>query len=445
MKKLLIVILASLAFISGCGKSGPAEKTDKVVIISPHNENIKMEIERGFKAWYKESFDADVQVDWRDIGGGGSSILNYLRNIYKMSDTCEVDILFGSGDAPHQYLSAEGLLEKYNPPADFLANVDPVFSGMRMYDENGCWYGTVLSSFGFVYNKMILRELGLAEPKVWEDLGTSDMRGNLILADPSQSSSIAAAYEMVLQSENDWHKSWKKLFAILANAKKYTSSSGAAANAPVIGEAAVAACIDYYGAMYVAKEPEKLGYVSPKGGTGFTPDPISILKNPPNKETAKRFMDFVLSIEGQRLWALPVGHPDGPEKYCLNRPPVRKDFYDAYGDDMPAWIAKPYSSDPIEVDAELRKKRYDVIVLLVKTSAVENPALLREAKGFVDAAGGALDEEFYALPENIQSIEDIYKLHELVTDDAARQKITSGWSQFFRDKYKSVIEKGKQL
>ena len=291
-----------------------------------------------------------------------------------------------------------------------------------------------------------MRDLKIEAPKVWNDLGKPDMHNNIILADPSQSSSIAAAFEMILQSEKEWPSGWKKLLSVLGNAKKFTSSAGSAADAPVIGESAVAACIDYYGTMRVSKDPAKLGFVSPRGGTGYTPDPISMLKNAPNREIAKRFMDFSLSLEGQRLWALMPGTPDGPEKYCLNRPPIRKDFYSEYTESIPEWISRPYSSDPIEVDANLREKRYDVMILLVKACAIENSNLLLDAKGYVDKTENEkLKELFYSLPDNIKTIEQACSLHEEIKDDAKRQKISMEWSEFFRNKFKSVIEQGKRL
>jgi iron(III) transport system substrate-binding protein len=42
---------------------------------------------------------------------------------------------------------------------------------------------------------------------------------------------------------------------------------------------------------------------------------------------ARKFIAFVLSIEGQKLWNFKVGTPGGPTKYALRRLPVRKELY----------------------------------------------------------------------------------------------------------------------
>jgi len=297
----------------------------------------------------------------------------------------------------------------------------------------------VLSSFGFIYNKALLQELSLTVPATWDELGGKQYCGYIMLADPSQSSSIAAAYEMILQSEKDWHKGWKKLFNILSNAKKFTSSSSAATNAPVIGEAVIAACIDYYGALAVQQDPDKLGYVSPAGGTGFTPDPISILKNAPNRETAKRFIDYVLSVEGQALWALMPGTSGGPEKSCLNRSPIRRDVYEKYGESMPLWIVKPYSGEPVIIDPAVRESRYDVMIELVKAAAVDNSAAMMKARRVVEESGDAkLKELFYKLPDDVNDMDKIFAIHAKLSDETYLQQLRQQWAKFFTDKYAQI-------
>ncbi len=435
------VCLGIAAVITGC-RDNSGEGIDKVIVLSPHSDNIKYEIERGFKAYYKAKYGTDVAVDWRDIGGGGSAILSYIRNVYSRSETTGIDILFGAGETPHQYLAAEGLLESFAPAGDYLAAVPEFFGGTRLYDKDHFWHGTVLSSFGFIYNKQLLKDLSLALPLSWEDLGQKEYYGRIMLADPSQSSSIAAAYEMILQSEKDWPAAWVKLFNILSNAKKFTSSSSAATVAPGIGEAVIAACIDYYGALAVQQDPTKLGYVSPKGGTGFTPDPISMLKNMPNKETAKRFVDYVLSFEGQSLWALMPGAADGPEKSCLNRLPIRRDVYEKYGDIMPQWLARPYSEQPIVIDPVLREKRYNVMIELVKAAAVDNSAAMMAARKVINNSDDeTLKAMFYKLPDNVDEVSEVYLVHDKLSDDAYLQQLRRDWSQFYRDKYAAIVKK----
>ena len=44
-------------------------------------------------------------------------------------------------------------------------------------------------------------------------------------------------------------------------------------------------------------------------------------------EVSKHFVEFLLSKEGQLLWAKKPGTPGGPVERALRRPPIRQDVY----------------------------------------------------------------------------------------------------------------------
>jgi iron(III) transport system substrate-binding protein len=52
----------------------------------------------------------------------------------------------------------------------------------------------------------------------------------------------------------------------------------------------------------------------PVGGTVSSVDPIGLLRGAPNREAALAFIDFCLSMEGQKLWNFRPGTPGGPER-----------------------------------------------------------------------------------------------------------------------------------
>jgi len=69
-----------------------------------------------------------------------------------------------------------------------------------------------------------------------------------------------------------------------------------------------------------------VSFALPEGQTVINPDSIAILKNPPDPELARHFMEFVLSREGQLLWMLPKGSPGGATRYVINRMSVQPPF-----------------------------------------------------------------------------------------------------------------------
>ena len=45
------------------------------------------------------------------------------------------------------------------------------------------------------------------------------------------------------------------------------------------------------------------------------------------RAAAEAFIEYVLSMDGQKLWNLKPGTAGGPERFALRRLPVRRDFY----------------------------------------------------------------------------------------------------------------------
>ncbi|MBD3646810.1 MAG: extracellular solute-binding protein [Pseudomonadales bacterium] len=326
-------------------------------------------------------------------------------------------------------------------PPDALANITDTFGGLAMCDGERRWCGTAISGFGILYNRDLAQRLGLPEPTRWEDLGSPRYFDLVGLADPTQSGSAAAAYEMIVQSADDWPSGWAKLLNILGNAKKFYAGAGDAAEAVPSGEAVAATCIDFYGTNRMSKYPKTLVYLSPKGQTAFNPDPVAILKNPPNPELAQRFVDFLLSEQGQALWALPAGHPDGPDHATLGRQPIRRDVYEKFGDQFSSAIVNPYAvGQSLEVDTELWADSYGLLRNLVWAAAVRNVDQLKAAKKKLIETDFEPERLalFNALPENVATREAIEETDALLSDDVQRDRIVTDWITWFRDKYERV-------
>ncbi len=288
------------------GKSLAELETITLVAIAAHNEDITNEYEWAFTLWHAVQYGQKVDIEWIDVGYGGSAIEQFIRNSYASSQTggVDIDIVWGGGEILFRDLAAEGMLSELQLSEEVLAAVPAVFGGLEMVDPEHRWIGTAISGFGFIYNSKRLGELGIKAPRQWEDLGAANMFSQVCLADPTLSGSALAAYEMIVQSGDDWPAGWAKLMAVVSNASRIVESASHAANAPAEGTAVVATAIDFYGANRVAEHPDVLAFVLPAGQTVFTPDCICILRDPGNAELALRFVDFVMSPQGQAMLAL---------------------------------------------------------------------------------------------------------------------------------------------
>jgi len=418
----------------------------KLVLISPHNTNIQKEFSDGFRLRYALEAGKNVDIEWRDVGGGGSAIVRHLRNVYGGgSDTAGIDVLWGGGDYSFRQLAKEGLLQSMEFPKDFADSVPATLSGMALYDKDRRWCGTALSAFGFIYNRTMLKLRKLPPPRRWEDLARPGFHGQIALGNPTQSSSSAAAFEVIVQSAPDWPSGWARLLDILGNCGRFTDGASGAADAPVLGEALAAACIDFYGTTRVAEAPDELCYLSPEGQTAYTPDAIAILKNPPHPKLAQAFVHFVLSKRGQALWALPVGHPHGPVRKVLGRLPIRGDVYEEYAGKLSPGVQNPYKGpEAAKLDINILSIRFDVLKELVRAAAIDNADDLRKAKKRLIDLKFPADRvaDFHKLPDNVDTPEDIRKIAELLKDAKKHRReidiIVTDWTTFFREKYRRL-------
>ena len=305
------------------------------------------------------------------------AIVQEARAAFLASDvSCGIDVFFGGGtyDFAKQASAGrfiDGGLRQKHPDWFTEAVIPPAYAGEEYWDKQGRWFGCVLSSYGIIYNGDALKRLGLTEPpKQWSDLTGPRYFGEVALCDPTKSGSIAKAFENVIQQQmqrslktleaaagrsdakaretqavqDGWAAGLRILQLIGANARYFTDTSQKPPIDVAAGNCAVGMCIDFYGRTQVESAQRRegagrLGYVTPVGGTVSSVDPIGLLRGAPHKEAATAFMEFVLSMEGQKLWNFKVGMADGPELYALRRMPVRRDFYA-----HPEWV--PMRSDP---------------------------------------------------------------------------------------------------
>ncbi|MGH8048573.1 MAG: ABC transporter substrate-binding protein, partial [Chthoniobacterales bacterium] len=271
-----------------------------------------------------------------------------------------IDLFFGGGSFDFIAQAKLGNLVdcgvvKAHPELFTDASIPLTVSGEPYYDPAGRWIGTCLSSFGICYNSDSLRRLGISEiPAGWSDLTNPKFFKQVALADPTKSGSSAKAFEMVIQQQmagvvaetsgsataeasdaalaEGWKRGIELLLKASANSRYFADDASKVPVDVAAGDAAIGMSIDFYGRFQsemirVGDQPSRLQYFTPLGGSSVGVDPIGMLRGAPHSELAKEFIEFTLSIEGQKLWNFKVGTPGGPVRYALRRLPVRKELY----------------------------------------------------------------------------------------------------------------------
>lgn len=246
-----LALVVALPFALRPRHPHPTPADDTVVIITPHNQAIRYEFERGFAAWYRARTGRTVRIDWRVIGGT-ADIARYLEGAYAAAFenewterlhrpwssevqaafqrppaargesreaeearaaylasnvSCGIDVFFGGDsyefaqEAAAGRLVDAGLLRLH--PEWFRNDVIPqTYGGEPFWDREGRWFGVVLSQYGIVFNRDSCARLGLErEPDRWSDLADPRLVGEVALADPTKSGSVCEAFENMIQQQ----------------------------------------------------------------------------------------------------------------------------------------------------------------------------------------------------------------------------------------------------
>ena len=342
--------------------AGPSE----VVVLSPHWEGQKFEVARAFSDWHQATYGEPCTVRWREVGGGTSLMLRFLKSEYATRpDGIGIDVLYGGGVDPFLELKEAGLLERFELPAEVRARIPDQLGGFPLCDPDGSWFGANLSGFGIISNLRVQKLMGLPHPTAWSDLADPRLRGWVSVGDPRQSGSILMMYEIILQAYG-WEKGWAVLAGIMGNARSVLSSGFGPPREAALGEVASALAIDVYALSQVAYAgSDAMEFHLPAGATTINPDAVAILRRPPNPESARRFITFLMSDPGQRLLMLPRGAPGGAVRYSMNRMGVMPHLYQELA------AVTPVKENPFEFhyafryDAERAAARRAVLQALI--------------------------------------------------------------------------------
>jgi ABC-type Fe3+ transport system substrate-binding protein len=411
---------------------------DTLVILSPHRKSIQEEYVPLFRDYYKQKFKTEVNVEWLDQGGTSDDV-RFLRAKFGANPkTANVDLFWGGGTATFLELHSEGFLDTYRLPASLKGQIPETAAGIPLYDKTQTWYASAMSSFGVFYNKKILKFDKLPEPKTWLDLGNPVYRNNISLTDPRRSGSANTMNAILIQT-NGWDKGWELLTAIAGNARSFTHTSTDPIKAVVAGDVALAMVIDFYALAKIGDiGPENLGFALPQGQTVLDPDPIALLKGAPNRQVAERFIEFVLSVEGQKLLVLPKGVPGGPKKSSLGRMAANvKAYEETEGKRIDAF--NPFKQQGFVVlNLDKATKLQRVFNDMVGALLVDTHDDLKKAWGRVPKGGKVDPAKLAALGKPPITEAEFNQLVDKWDDEVLRNKTINSWVAAARQKYRTI-------
>src|SRR5688572_3580225 len=149
---LFLLVLGLPFLLRGAITQAPPDRSEaRIVVVTPHNQDIRREFAYAFSQWHREKYGGGVEIDYR-TPGGTNDIKRLLENTYgRYRDKegklpaempADIDIVWGGGDF---FFNSElrklgsppmNVLQPIRLEAAFLAEAFPQerIAGVKLYD-----------------------------------------------------------------------------------------------------------------------------------------------------------------------------------------------------------------------------------------------------------------------------------------------------------------------
>ena len=300
---LLLCVVVSAVCFGGCGNN-QASTTDgakeKLVIYTSMKENLIGGVVEGFKKKYP-----NVEVEYQTAGAGK---LMAKIAVERQNGKILADIIWTSEVPDFYQMKKDGLLEQYRPQ-----NFDELLNPFDDYD--GSFTAARLGTLGIVINT----DKVSAPPTSWEEITTNPLyKDSFAMADPALSGTSYMSVALL-----DKQFGWDYFVRLHDNGAKRGRGSEQVVNETASGDLVACLGVDYITSSKIDKGAPLAMIYPPE--LIMVPSPVAIFKDSPNKDTAKKFVDYMLGQEAQQKVAdvgtVPVRRDvTMPQKYNLPEP-----------------------------------------------------------------------------------------------------------------------------
>jgi len=280
-----IALLAVAGLLLVMGSSGVRAQEQRVVV----NCSFELEWCEALRVKFEAKTGVKAAINRKSAG-------ETMAELQASRDNPRFDVWHSAGVDSAKIVAEQGLLDSYQSPMlvelhDWAKDAAKA-SGYTLTPIN-------LGAVGFGYNSDLLAKKGLPVPKCWADLTNPAYKGEIQMADPGASATAYVMVTALLQIMGE-DKGWAYLKALNPNINQYTRSGAAGIRAAGRGENTIGiAFLSDSVAQAVQGFPIKT--VAPCEGSGFEMPGVAIIKNARNPAGAKKWIDFVLSVDGQNV------------------------------------------------------------------------------------------------------------------------------------------------
>ena len=283
----LLISVISVVFAGGRRDAAKKNASNEVVIYA-HDSFAS---EWGAGPALCEAFEKKTGIKVNLISVGDA--VQVLSNAILEKDAPVADILIGLDNNLYPKVKAADILEAYKP-----VDGDKVIDKTLLMEDGWLLVPYDWSSFAMIFDS----ESGIEAPTCLADLTKDIYRKKIILMDPRTSTPGLgfAAWTLAVYGMDGVADYWRSLKAnILTMASGWSTGYGLFTE----GEAPLVISYTTSPAYHVAYgEGDKFKALEFTDGHTYQTEGAGLMKNAPNKENAKKFLDFLISAEAQESY-----------------------------------------------------------------------------------------------------------------------------------------------
>lgn len=228
-----------------------------------------------------------------------------LGRIQAEKSNPKASIWFGGPADGFVQAKQDGLLEKYvSPNAKDIPD--------KFKDKDSYWNGIYVGYLGFASNSKLLAEKGIQAPQSWQDLLKSELKGQVVVANPGSSGTAYTMLATIVQIMGE-DKGLEYMKKLNAQIKTYPKSGTAPGRMVGQGECTVGITFLHDAIKYREEGMKDLVLSAPVEGTGYEIGAVGIIKGGPDQEAAKKFVDWCLTKKAQE-----IGQQAGSYQFLTN-------------------------------------------------------------------------------------------------------------------------------
>ena len=278
---MVLVACTGMIFASGSQDGGAEDKGSLVFYAGLQEDHAAM---------IAEEFEAETGIKTEFVRMSSGEILARLK---AEKDNMTASVWYGGPVDGIVAANEEGIIEPYVSPE--AVNIREGFK-----EPSGIWTGIYIGYLGFVGNKAILEEKGLEMPTSWADFLKPEYNQEIVVAHPGSS---GTAYTMLatlvqMMGEDEAMEYFKKFSP---QVRQYTKSGTAPGRMAGLGETTVGITFLHDAIKYKKEGYTDIVISAPAEGTGYEIGGVALLKNGPDQENAKKFIDWVLTKDVQEM------------------------------------------------------------------------------------------------------------------------------------------------